>query len=108
MGVKVRCSPDGEEQTTIAYDVRKRLIEIEAHGSGEDAQEAPFELPAGEPLELRIFLDRSVLEVFANRRQCVTHRNYPARDDSLGIRLFTQGAQIHLQSVDIWDMQPVC
>ena len=84
------------------------MIRIESHESGEDAQEAPFVLPAGEPLELRIFLDRSVLEVFANRRQCVTHRTYPARGDSLGIRLFTRGAQVKVQSVDIWDMEPVC
>ena len=108
VGVKVLCSPDGEEQTTIAYHVGGKMIRIESHESGEDAQEAPFVLPAGEPLELRIFLDRSVLEVFANRRQCVTHRAYPARGDSLGIRLFTRGAQAKLQLVDIWDMQPVC
>ena len=56
-----------------------------------DAQEAPFELAAGEGLELRIFLDRSVLEVFANGRQCITQRIYSTRADSLGVRLFSKG-----------------
>ena len=40
-------------------------------------QAAPFHLVAGEPLELRVFIDRSVIEVFANRRQSV----YPTRPD---------------------------
>jgi len=30
---------------------------------------------SGEHLRLQIFLDRSVLEVFANGRQCITHGN---------------------------------
>ena len=108
LGVKVRCSPCGEEQTTIAYDAANKLIVTATNKSGEQRQEAPFELPRGEPLELRIFLDRSLLEVFANRRQCVTHRTYPSRDDSLGMRLFSHGDRTEVRSVDIWDMQPVC
>ena len=108
LGVKVRCSSDGGEQTTITYDVEKKLIISAKNESGENTQEAPFELPAGEPLELRIFLDRSILEVFANRSQCVTHRTYPERDDSLGIRLFSDGSPAQFRSIDIWDMMPVC
>ena len=108
VGVKVRCSPAEEEQTTIAYDAGNKLIVTATNESGEQSQVAPFELPGGESLELRIFLDRSVLEIFANRRQCVTHRTYPTRDDSLGMRVFTRGAQADVRSVDIWDMQPVC
>lgn len=107
IGVKVRCSPDGEEQTAITYDVRKSSITIEENESAERSQEAPFVLPAGRPLELQIFLDRSVLEVFANRRQCITHRIYPKRDDSKGIRLFSAGGRTRLRSVDKWDMNPV-
>ena len=34
------------------------------------AQEAPFELKPGELLELRIYLDHSIMDVFANGRQC--------------------------------------
>lgn len=108
VGVKVRCSPDGEEQTVIIHDGRRSVISIETGEPGEKIQEAPFDLSAGEPLELRIFLDRSVLEVFANRRQCVTHRIYPERADSLGVRVFASGTQIELRSVDVWDMEPVC
>jgi beta-fructofuranosidase len=106
--VKVRCSPDGKEQTTIAYDHQKKLIGIGTNDSDDHSQEAPFYLAGGEPLEMRIFLDRSVLEVFVNHRQCITHRTYPRRGDSFGIRFFASGAKAQVRSVDIWEMQPVC
>ena len=47
-------------------------------------QAAPLELRSGERLKLRVFLDRTMLEVFANGRQCLTQRIYPTRGDSLG------------------------
>lgn len=108
VGVKVRCSPGGEEETVITYEVAKRLNVAAKNESGESFQEAPFCLAAGELLELRIFLDRSVLEVFANRCQCVTHRTFPKRKDSLGVRIFSQGAPVSVRSIDIWDIDHVC
>ena len=112
----MRCSPDGEEQTLILFDDETRTLQVDTsrsslspdivqpwpqHGTSfspnpldgrEDVrvQKAPFELAPGEPLRLRIFLDRSILEVFANSRQCVTQRIYPTRGDSMGVRLFSE------------------
>src|SRR5262249_32001779 len=69
-------------------------------------QEAPLELQPGEQLRLRIFLDRSILEVFAKRRQCVTQRIYPTRKDSVGVALFARGGTAHARSVEAWRMMP--
>ena len=65
-----------------------------------------MELAPGELLTLRIFLDRSILEVFANRRQCVTQRIYPARTDSIGISLFARGGQARVRSLQSWTLAP--
>ena len=54
----------------------------EAFHTAGTVQAAPFRLAEGEALELRVFIDRSVIEVFANRRQCLTQRVYPTRADS--------------------------
>lgn len=70
-------------------------------------QAAPFELLPGEPLRLRVFLDRSVLEVYANGRQCITQRIYPSRADSLGVALITRGGSVKVKSLDAWDISPV-
>ena len=68
-----------------------------------EVQEAPLSLTPGEPLELRVFLDRSVLEVFANGRQCLTQRIYPEGDDSLGTVLFSKGGRA-VATIEAWDM----
>ena len=130
-GVKVRCSPEGAEQTGIVCKPSAKTLSVDISKSSLDesiryifyrnesatkrvpegkrvvtAQEAPFELLPGEPVKLRIFIDRSVLEVFANGRQCVTQRIYPTRSDSLGVILFSRGASVDVKSVDAWDMAP--
>lgn len=63
-------------------------------------QEAPFGLEGGEPIELRIYLDRSILEVYPNRRQCVTQRIFPLRVDSLGVALFARGGRARVTELD--------
>ena len=88
----------------MELNASKDLPESERHTQ---EQVAPFELAAGEMLKLRIFLDRSVLEVFANGRQYVTQRIYPTRDDSLGVALFARGGKVTVKSIDAWDMEPV-
>ena len=71
------------------------------------AQEAPFALAVGETLTLRVFLDRSVLEVFANGRQCITQRIYPSRSDSTGIALFSRGGSANVELLEAWPMAPI-
>ena len=61
----------------------------------------------GEPLELRVFIDRSVIEIFANDRQCLTLRVYPERDDSRGVSVFARGADARLLSLDCWQMRSI-
>ena len=72
-----------------------------------EAESGPFLLAEGEPLELRIFLDRSVVEVFANRRLCLTKRIYPSRSDSLGVALFARGGRAKMRSMDAWHMSSI-
>ena len=67
-------------------------------------QEAPFALRPGGSLDLRIFLDRSVLEVFANGRQCMAQRIYPTRGDSAGIALFSRGGAATVRHLRAWDL----
>ena len=71
-----------------------------------DAQRAPFTLKGNETLQLRVYVDKSVVEVFANGRQCITQRVYPTRTDSTGVRLVSRGGQARFQSVQAWEMAP--
>jgi beta-fructofuranosidase len=58
-------------------------------------------------LTLRVFVDRSVVEVFVNDRQCVAVRVYPERKDSVGVSLLSQGRDAVLKSVDAWQMKNI-
>jgi sucrose-6-phosphate hydrolase SacC (GH32 family) len=65
----------------------------------------PLELAAGEPLTIRVFVDRSVIEVFAHGRVCKTIRTYHAPDDNVDVvRLLARGGRATVESVDVWQM----
>ena len=68
---------------------------------------APVYLAPGETLKLRVFIDKSVVEVFANDRQCLAVRVYPGREDSAGVSLRAQGADAVLRSLDLWQMHSI-
>ncbi|MFZ9855464.1 MAG: GH32 C-terminal domain-containing protein [Limisphaerales bacterium] len=63
--------------------------------------------PAGGPLRLRVFIDRSVVEVFVNERHYLALRVYPGRGDSLGVSLRAQGQDALLKRLDAWQMAPI-
>lgn len=130
IGLAVRRSTDGAEETVIEYDTAANVLRIDMSRSTrrEDVVytqgpldtggvfragdypnpratvEAPLKLATVEPLRLRIFLDGPMLEVFANDRQCLTQQVFPSREDSLRIVLRARGAGATLRSLDAWDM----
>jgi beta-fructofuranosidase len=79
--------------SSILPDARLRIPET-----------ASFFVAPDEPLKLRVFIDRSVVEVFANGRQCAAVRVYPGRPDSVGVSLRSQGRDTVLTSLDAWQM----
>jgi hypothetical protein len=57
---------------------------------------------------IRAFVDRSVVEVFANHnRACITGRTYPKRPDSLHIGLYCTGGSVRCEGIDIWEMNSI-
>ena len=109
-GLKVRSSPGGEEETAIYYDAARQELVFDSTRSGKDGRKtverAPFTLKPGEPLALRVFVDRSVIEVYANDRQAIGRRVYPVRPDSLGVSLYTKGGKAILKTATAWEIMP--
>jgi beta-fructofuranosidase len=68
------------------------------------AVEAPLALGVGEMLKLHIFLDKPMLEVFANDRQCITQQIFPASREAFGIKVFARGGTATIRSGQAWDM----
>ena len=71
------------------------------------ATEAPFAvdgLPDGEDLELRIFVDRYLVEVFANNRQALVaaHMDYQKAN---GVVLYAYGAPVTIGKLEKWKLR---
>lgn len=69
--------------------------------------EAPFaisDLEANEDVELRIFLDRYLVEVFVNDRQALVGAYFGERE-ATHLDGFTLGTPTILKSVDVWTMK---
>jgi len=125
-------SEDGRERTTLIYSPKDGTLSFDLARSSLDPsvryeafdrgyaarknipaeqrlttrQVAPFKLAAGETLKLRVFIDRSIIEVFANDRQCLTQRVYPTLPDSRGVVLRSEGSGASLVSATAWDIAP--
>lgn len=109
-GLKVRASSSGEEETLLYYDAAQKELVFDSTRSGREGRKiverAPFALKSGELLKLRVFVDQSVVEVYANDRQAIGRRVFPVRSDSLNVVLFSQGGNIHCPVVQAWEIMP--
>jgi beta-fructofuranosidase len=111
--LSVRCAPDGSEQTTISYDPKAQILSIDRTRASlspetlKDVQIAHLALGPDEPLSLRVFLDASIIELYANRRLCMTTRVYPSREDSTGIRLAAESEGAAAKELRAWPMHSI-
>ncbi|MFB6150922.1 MAG: GH32 C-terminal domain-containing protein [Haloarculaceae archaeon] len=114
-GLDVRKTPDGSERTRICYDEPDGEIRVHRERSTLDretrAQMARRSRllhrggldPGDEALQLRVFLDKSMVECYASARRSVTTRVYPTRDDATGLDVWADGS-IPVASLDVWEM----
>lgn len=109
-GVKVCASEDGMEETLIYYDRENSKLKVDTRKSSlgfgrEIVEEAPLELDPGESLVLRLFVDKSIVEVFANNRQAIARRIYPKKGGT-GISLFSNGDHTKIKRMKAWELMP--
>ena len=70
--------------------------------------EAPFaiaDLPADEDVELRIFIDKYLVEVFVNGRQAIVAADMDSQTES-GFDAYAWGAPTTIKNVEIWKLKP--
>ena len=98
LSLELRSEAD-EPFATIAYraaDTGRELSINQTH--------AALTAPAGQPLRLRLFVDGSVLELFANETAVITERIYIAPKTPLKI-LLQPGTPV--TSIDLWPIKPI-
>lgn len=108
-GVKVNCSDDGREETVIFYDDDTKSLNVDTRAASlrygrKVVESAPFE-PKDSVLTFRVFVDRSIVEVFADDKQAIGRMVYPTLGGT-GIRLFAKGGKVEVHSIRTWEMMP--
>ena len=103
--------PQAQEYGVVLFcdDAVKRGIEI-GHGAGRktltiDSTEPPFELADGEDLTLRIFVDKGMVEVFANDRQAAVAWHEPT-PERLRVGLVSRGGGVNARTI-AWQMRSI-
>lgn len=112
-GIKVLCSPDMSEFTEIGFDPKLSSFYIDTSNSSKSKEcfkeryETKMDLKDKESLSIRIFIDRSILEVFVNNQWCMTSRVYPENIDSKHVVLFNTKGEILFDEVACWKMESI-
>jgi beta-fructofuranosidase len=118
-GLRLRCTVDGSEQTLAGYERASSTLFCDTSSSSQQSgtergslfpdrgiERGP--LPLGsEPFRLNVFLDASVIEIFANGKASLSDRVYPSNAESLGIGLFSEGGTAHLHAMRVWRLKPI-
>lgn len=125
-------SPNKQEYTKITF-LRKRgfypgrRYDTKPHGLGQASlitidntnasispaasprapETAPVYIADDEPLKLRIFIDKSIVEVFVNGKQCVALRTYPSLAESIGISFKSQGRESVIKTLEAYQMKSI-
>ena len=104
----VRKSADGSEFTTLVFDeVNNRIVVDRTHSSqsagvARDVREGDYVFARGDTLDVRLFVDRSVVEVFVDEVAALATRIYPAAASSLQYDISPQGGSIRLIDMHAW------
>lgn len=105
-GLALRCSEDQHERTLLYFDAMARRLVLDRQHSGagvSGVRSVPIS-PEQTRIALRIFLDRSSIEVFVDDgAYTMTSRIYP-RPDSLGISAFAVNGTGVFGDLEAWEL----
>jgi beta-fructofuranosidase len=111
--VYLRTSPNQEEYTAVSYDSVEEKLAVDctcSSLSGEvDRPITSGNLRPGREgkVHFRIFLDRSVLEIFLGDASCITQRIYPSRQDSLALRFRVRKGSVSVHRLLAWRLASI-
>jgi beta-fructofuranosidase len=100
VGLRVRAG--AAELTEITWEAGALAVDSRQASTDPAAQGARSELPAAvaaeEAITLRVYLDRSVIEVYLNDRVCISERVYPLDPGSQGVAVIGAEALVSLRA----------
>ena len=96
-GIDVLCDGKGGRGLRVAVDRENKVLRV-------GRVSAPFELKDGEELILRVFVDKNLVEVFANDRQAAVSAVEDWAPGNTGACLFSEGGEVMVRKATTWRM----
>ncbi len=90
---------NGKDGLSISFGAGQKTLSI-------GSINPPFKLEEGEDLTLRIFIDKNLMEVFANERQAAAVAHEQIRKNP-NITLFTEDADLKVKEIKAWKMKSI-
>jgi beta-fructofuranosidase len=106
-GLELRTSPAGLQKTVITYSTASHTITLDRNQSGElvsGTRICDLQRHANE-LELHIFLDRCMMEMFINKGDFVMSGYMFPNPDNEDIVFFSRGGTTKLTSIECWNLK---
>ena len=101
-------SPEAPERTLITIDFKQKRLRVDTSKSSLDpltrGSIKECALPKGDCLEMGVFLDGSILEVFVNKLVTLTTRLYPTQMDALHLNGSASAPGIAMVNFQMWEM----
>jgi sucrose-6-phosphate hydrolase SacC (GH32 family) len=91
---------NGNEELNITFGAGQKELRI-------GKINPPFELKDSEGLTLRIFIDKNLVEVFANDRQAAAVSHESIRKNP-NIKIFTKDKELFVKEIQAWKMKSIC
>jgi len=117
-GLLCKQHPDGDERTLCYYDSDQETLTVHREHSSRDIEtrrtvsERSSLIHSGDLhledgiLELRLFVDRSMLEFYANNRRAITTRAYTDSANSTGLEVWADGA-VSVSELSVWELESI-
>jgi sucrose-6-phosphate hydrolase SacC (GH32 family) len=97
--INLLADESGKDGLNISFGAGQKSLKI-------GSIEPPFELKEGEDLNLRVFIDKNLVEVFANNRQAAVVANDHIRENPT-ISFTTEDADLIVDEIKAWKMKSI-
>ena len=98
-GVDVHCNKDGSQGFPIRISPERKALEL-------GKMSVPFELKPGESVNLHIFIDQNMIEVFINDRQAAVASHVTGLGNT-GIQIVTESEECFVRNVSAWKLKSI-
>jgi sucrose-6-phosphate hydrolase SacC (GH32 family) len=111
VGFEIGKNPDGSEVTRLYYNFYTNRFTVDRSNSStyryarNNLVDGAYDLPSADSLDLHVYVDHSVVEVFINNQDAFSTRIFPQKPGSDQLDLYVEGGTATFKNMDLWSLK---